>query len=89
LISGRRIQYAVPAPVFIGETDEEAKGKLKKFLGGDRQAVDRVLEAGLVGVPETVTERIRAFKEAGADHPLPLFSRTVEDIVYLGKMVPL
>jgi len=89
LLGGRRIQYAVPAPVFIGETDEEAKGKLKKFLGGDRQAADRVLETGLVGVPETVTERIRAFKEAGADHLLLLFSRTVEDIVYFGERIAL
>ena len=89
LLRGRKIQYALPALVFLGETDEEAKNKLKKFSAGDPKVLDSVLETGLVGTPEMIAERIQALEEAGTDHLLLQFSQTVEDLVYFAEKVPL
>ncbi|AGK61407.1 Coenzyme F420-dependent N5,N10-methylene tetrahydromethanopterin reductase-related flavin-dependent oxidoreductase [Archaeoglobus sulfaticallidus PM70-1] len=74
------MEFAIPALTFIRDTDEEALNHMEKLTGGRRNVLDRTLDTGLVGSPETVAEKIRKFEEAGIDHILLQLTPTLKEV---------
>lgn len=62
------IQYAVPGHIFVDEGDKKAQERVKNLLRGNTATLNRVLETGFVGSPETVAEKIQKISETGVNY---------------------
>ncbi len=62
------IQYAVPGHIFVDDEDKKAQERVKNLLRGNAAALNRVLETGFVGSPETVAEKIEKITETGVNY---------------------
>ena len=60
-----KIEFAVPAWTFIRDADEEAKEYVERITGGNKDVLDRTLDTGLIGSPETVAQRIKQLERIG------------------------
>jgi FMNH2-dependent dimethyl sulfone monooxygenase len=74
------IDYAIPGLAFIRETDEQAMEYLKDISGMNRNVLDRTLDTGLIGSPETVAEKIEKLNEIGIDHVLLQLTPTLKEL---------
>jgi FMNH2-dependent dimethyl sulfone monooxygenase len=67
---------------FIAGSQLESRVSLEEY-----SVSNRGLRAGLVGTPERITERIRAYERAGADLMLLQFSPQREEMARFGERV--
>ncbi len=81
------IEYALPGLTFIRDTDDEAKELVWKLTGGKKAVLDRTLDTGLVGSPETVARKIRQFEEIGIDHVIMQLSPTLDELKNVRKVL--
>ena len=82
-----KIEFAIPGLTFIRETDEEAKRYLKSIAGDRRNVLDRTLDTGLVGSPETVAQKIEQLEEVGIDHVLLQLTPTLTELSYVERVL--
>ncbi len=82
-----KIEFAIPGMTFIRNTDDEAKKYLESIAGGRRGVLDRTLDTGLVGSPETVARKIEQLEEAGIDHVLLQLTPTLAELPYVEKIL--
>jgi FMNH2-dependent dimethyl sulfone monooxygenase len=82
-----KIEFAIPGLTFIRDTDEEAKKYLESIAGSRRNVLDRTLDTGLVGSPETVAQKIEQLKEVGMDHVLLQLTPTLAEMSYVKKVL--
>ena len=85
LLDRRKVKYVVSSHVIIGDTDEEARTKLREISGGNLDLERRIEKVGLVGSPEKISEKINLIKQAGIDTLLLRFSCTYNDIILFSK----
>lgn len=81
------IEFAIPALTFVANTDGEAKQKLKCITQGHKNVLDRTLDTGLVGSPETVAGKIKKLEEAGINHLLLQLSPTLPELARFSDQV--
>lgn len=74
------IEYAIPGLTIIRETDEQAKEYLEKITGGNRAILDRTLDTGLIGSPETVADKIARLGEIGINYVLLQLTPTLREL---------
>jgi len=63
----KRIMYAVPGIVFLGETDKAAQEAVKRTIG-EAVLLDNVQATGFIGCGETIAERIGKLGDLGVDY---------------------
>ncbi len=78
-----KIEFAIPGLTFIRKTDDEAKKYLERIAEGRRNVLDRTLDTGLVGSPETVAQKIEQLNEVGIDHVLLQLTPTLAELPYV------
>ncbi len=88
----RQVQFALNAFVLVDDTDEKAQRRAKKLLDGEvneqfASIQASAMGAGLIGSPETVAERIKAYEENGIGLVLMKFFPTAEDMSRIGEEV--
>lgn len=76
----RKIEFAIPALTFIRDSDQEAERELGTFTKWNKALLDRTLDTGLVGSPETVTQKIKELEGVGVDHLLLQLSPTLPEL---------
>ena len=79
-LQGRKIEYALPALVFLGPDDAQAENKLRETSQGQASVLDHVLKTGLVGSGPRLVEKIRALEALGISYILLQFSQTLAGI---------
>ncbi|MFB6214718.1 MAG: LLM class flavin-dependent oxidoreductase [Candidatus Bipolaricaulia bacterium] len=85
-----RIEFAVPALVFVRGSDQEAEKHVKNLAGENEKAVSRILNTGLVGSPETIARKVQELEEAGIDHLLLHFTPTLPELKrFADEVLPL
>lgn len=77
------IEFAIPALTFIRDTDDEARKYMERLTGGRKNVLDRTLDTGLIGSPETVAEKIRQLESIGIDHVLLQLTPTLKELQYV------
>jgi len=77
------IEFAIPALTFIRDTDDEARKYMRRLTGGRKNVLDRTLDTGLIGSPETVAEKIRQLESIGIDHVLLQLTPTLKELQYV------
>jgi FMNH2-dependent dimethyl sulfone monooxygenase len=81
------IQYAVPGHFFVDETDEKALKKLENLLLKNSARLNRILETGFVGCPETVAEKIEDVSKIGINYVIFQMAPTLEALDILKEEV--
>jgi len=80
-LQGRAIEYALPAMVFIGESEAQAEEKLRRRAqGADPAVLDRTLRTGMIGTARRLKQYIQEFERIGVKYLLLQFSHTLEDM---------
>ena len=74
-----KIQYGVPADTLIRETDKMAIEHVTQ-MHGDKKRLERVLNTGLIGSPETVVQKIKSLENLGINHILLKLSPTLKEL---------
>lgn len=82
-----KIEFAIPALTFIRDTDEEAKKYVERITGGRKGVLDRTLDTGLIGSPETVAQRIRKLEDIGINHVLLQLTPTLRELRKVEKVL--
>lgn len=85
----REMEFAIPALTFIREKDEDAYNLMISYTGGNRNVLDRTLDTGLIGSPETVAEKIELLEEAGIDHVLLQLTPTLQELDNIRELLNL
>ncbi|WP_167916118.1 LLM class flavin-dependent oxidoreductase [Thermococcus sp. LS2] len=80
-----KIEFAIPALTIIRDTDEEAKRYLERLTGGRKNVLDRTLDTGLVGSPETVAKKIKQLENIGINHVLLQLTPTLSELKNVKK----
>jgi FMNH2-dependent dimethyl sulfone monooxygenase len=80
-------EFAIPALTFIRESDEEAIEYMKEITGGRKNVLDRTLDTGLIGSPETIAEKIERFEEIGMNHVLLQLTPTLKELKNVQKLL--
>ena len=85
-----QIEYAVPAIVFVRDSDREAEKYVRNLMKANQNALENSLATGLVGSPETVAEGISQFENSGVDHILLHFTPTLDEFErFVDEVMPL
>jgi len=84
-----RISFAIPALTFIRESDKEAREYMMRVTASKKDVLDRTLDTGLVGSPETVAEKIERFGDAGIDLVLLQLTPTLEELKNVERLLEL
>jgi len=82
-----KIDFAVPGLSFIRDSDAEAEELVERLTGGNRKILDRTLDTGLVGSPNTVAQKVRALAGKGADHVLFQLTPTLEELTRVEEVL--
>lgn len=82
-----KIEFAIPGLTFIRDTDEEAEKYFKKITGGNNDVLDRTLETGLVGSPETIAQKIKRLESIGINHVLLQLTPTLKELQNVKKVL--
>ena len=80
-----RIEFAIPAFVFIRRTDEEAREHVNRLARGKSGLVKRIIDTGLVGSPEIVAERVGLLERAGINHVLLQLTPTLRELHWVSE----
>ncbi len=83
----RRIQFAIPALAFIRETDEDARKYVERITEGRKDLINRILDKGLVGSPETVAKKINLLEVVGIDHVLLQLTPTLRELQRVSEVL--
>lgn len=75
-----KIEFAIPGLTFIRNTDKEAEKYVEKITGRSKAMLDRTLDTGLVGSPETVALKIKQLEGIGIDHVLLQLTPTLKEL---------
>ena len=62
------IKYAIPGHVFLGESDEDGRGMIKRLAGENENLYRNVLARGFVGSPSTIADRVTKLSDLGFDY---------------------
>ena len=82
-----KIEFAIPALTFIRANDERAREYMLRITGGRKNVLDRTLDTGLIGSPETVAEKIEQFEESGIDHILLQLTPSLRELENVEKLL--
>ena len=82
-----KIEFAIPGLTFIRDTDEEAKKYVEQITGGSKDVAGGALEAGLVGSPETVGQKIKQLESIGINHVLLQLTPTLTELQNVKKVL--
>lgn len=82
-----KIDFAIPAMTFVRDTDEEAEKELTELTKGDKSVLNRTLDTGLVGSPETVAQKIRELEKIGMNHVLLQPTHTLTELRNVKKIL--
>lgn len=82
-----KIEFSIPGLTFIRDTDEEAKRHLEQITGGNKSVLDRTLDTGLVGSPETVAQRIKQLESIGINHILLQLTPALKELKNVKKVL--
>jgi len=75
-----QIQIAIPAFVFIKETDEEARSYVERLTANSKSHHRLIFDSGFVGSPDTIIKSVRRLENAGIDHILFQLSPTLNEL---------
>ena len=76
--------------LILGETDKSAYEKLLKFVNGDEEFANQIVDTGLVGAPQTVAEKLHQYLDAGLNHVMIKPAPTLSGLIDFGeKVMPL
>ncbi|MGD0329513.1 MAG: LLM class flavin-dependent oxidoreductase [Nitrososphaeria archaeon] len=81
-----KLQYGVPADTLIRETDKIAIEHMTQ-MHGDKKRLERVLNTGLIGSPETVVQKIKNLENSGVDHILLKLSPTLKELKQIKRII--
>jgi FMNH2-dependent dimethyl sulfone monooxygenase len=81
------IEFAIPALTFVRDTDEEATRYVERTTAGNKDVLDRTLDTGLVGSPETVAQKIRRLESIGINHILLLLTPALRELQEIKKVL--
>ena len=77
-----RMKYAIPARIYMGKTDHDAKRKVENLVGEGSNLLREMLAIDFVGSPQTIAERIQRLSDIGFDYvifsPSPAVSTLIE-----------
>lgn len=82
-----KIEFAIPALTFIRDTDEEAKKYVEQITGGSKNVLDRTLDTGLAGSPETVAQKIKQLESIGINHVLLQLTPALTELQNVKKVL--
>lgn len=82
-----KIEFAIPGLTFIRDTDEEAKKYVERITGGSKDVLNRTLDTGLVGSPETVAQKIKQLESIGINHVLLQLTPTLTELQKVKKVL--
>lgn len=82
-----KIEFAIPGLTFIRDTDEEAKKYVEQITGGSKGVLDRTLDTGLVGSPETIAQKIKQLESIGISHILLQLTPTLRELQEVKKFL--
>lgn len=82
-----KVEFAIPGLTFIRDTDEEAKKYVEQITGGSKNVLDRTLDTGLVGSPETVAQKIKKLESIGINHVLLQLTPTLSELQNVKKVL--
>ena len=82
-----KIEYAIPALTFVRNTDEEAKKYVEQVTRGSREKLNRSMNTGAVGSPETVAHRIRKLESMGINHFLLQLTPSLRELRNIEKVL--
>jgi alkanesulfonate monooxygenase SsuD/methylene tetrahydromethanopterin reductase-like flavin-dependent oxidoreductase (luciferase family) len=89
-LNGRKIEYGMGVMLILGETDKSAYEKLLKFVNGDEEFANQIVDTGLVGAPQTVAEKLHQYLDAGLNHVMIKPAPTLSGLIDFGeKVMPL
>jgi len=83
------IDIAIPGLTIIRDSDEEAIKHLDCITGGVKRLLDRTLDTGLVGSPETVANKILALEDLGVTHVLLQLTPTLDELEKVKEVLKL
>jgi FMNH2-dependent dimethyl sulfone monooxygenase len=75
-----QIEIAIPAFVFIRDTDEEARSYVESLTANSKTHRSLIFDSGFVGSPDTIIQSIRQLENAGIDHILFQLSPTLTEL---------
>ncbi len=81
------IEFAIPGLTFIRDTDEEARKYVEQVTGGRKNVLDRTLDTGLVGSPETVAKKIKQLENIGMNHVLLQLTPTLTELQNVKELI--
>jgi FMNH2-dependent dimethyl sulfone monooxygenase len=81
-----KIQYGVPVDTLIRETDKMAIEHMTQ-MHGDKKRLERVLDTGLIGSPETVVQKIKSLENLGINHILLKLSPTLKELKQIKRII--
>ena len=82
-----KIEFAIPGLTFIRDTDEEAKKYVEQITGGSKDVLDRTLDTGLAGSPETVAQKIKQLESIGINHVLLQLTPALTELQNVKKVL--
>jgi len=82
-----KIEFAIPGLTFIRDTDEDAKKYVEQITGGSKGVLDRTLDTGLVGSPETIAQKIKQLESIGINHVLLQLTPTLRELPEVKKFL--
>lgn len=81
------LDYAIPGLTFIRDTDEDAEKYVKQITGGRKEILDRTLDTGLIGSPQTVANKIKQLEQVGINYVLLQISPTLKELQNVKKII--
>ncbi|KKK51957.1 hypothetical protein LCGC14_3109730, partial [marine sediment metagenome] len=69
------------------DTDEEAKKYVDQITGGSKDVLDRTLDTGLAGSPETVAQKIKQLESIGINHVLLQLTPALTELQNVKKVL--
>jgi FMNH2-dependent dimethyl sulfone monooxygenase len=83
----REILYAITGRIYIGDSDESAKGYLKGLIGDNEGLYDSIVKRGFVGSPEVIVERINRLEDLGFNYIIFQISPALETLEKIEKQL--
>jgi FMNH2-dependent dimethyl sulfone monooxygenase len=82
-----KLKYAIPGLTFIRDTDEDAEKYVSQITGGRKEILDRTLDTGLIGSPQTVANKIKQLEGIGINLVLLQISPTLKELQNVKKII--
>ena len=81
------IKYAIPGHVFLGESDEDGRGMIKRLAGENENLYRNVLARGFVGSPSTIADRVTKLSDLGFDYVIFQPTPALETLTKIGEQL--